>query len=65
VKIQVRKALEESVKKDSSLGYTYVMTGIFSDFMIESNVLGISENKKTARFIGDPNVLLTATHTEE
>lgn len=64
-KIEVRKWLEERCSKDSSLGYTYVMNGIISNFMIQRNVLGLSEDKKTAKFLGDPNALLTATHTDE
>jgi len=64
-KLQVRKALEERASKDNSLGYTYVMTGIFSDFMVENNILGLSEDKRTATFLGDPDSLLTSTHTDE
>ena len=62
---QVRKALEERVSKDDSLGYTYVMTGIFSDVMVAGNILGLSEDKKTAKFLGEPDALLTSTHPDE
>ncbi|KAK9357648.1 hypothetical protein V1504DRAFT_436546 [Lipomyces starkeyi] len=49
-KIAARKHLAKRVKEDPSLGYTYVMTGLFSDFMIQFNTIFLSEDKKSANF---------------
>ncbi|KAF9552292.1 NAD(P)-binding protein [Agrocybe pediades] len=66
-KIEARKQLEERARKDQSIGYTYVITGMFSDFILRPhvNVLGLSEDRRSAKFLGAPDAVLTTTHTED
>lgn len=63
-KLRVRAHIESLVEKNPSLGYTYVLNGIFADLLLEKNILGLSSHRKTAEFIGLPETLVTTTHSE-
>lgn len=41
------------------------MTGIFSDFFIEKNVIGLSPDKKSATYTGAPENRLSTTHSDD
>jgi len=41
------------------------MNGLFSEFMLDYNILGLSKDKKSAQFLGTSDALLTTTPTEE
>ncbi|CAG8956480.1 hypothetical protein HYFRA_00003866 [Hymenoscyphus fraxineus] len=70
-KVATRRHLEKRIQEDPELGYTYVMVrepflvsskvGLFSEYFFEYNILGLSEDKKSATFIGDPEARLTTT----
>ncbi|KDR76012.1 hypothetical protein GALMADRAFT_139768 [Galerina marginata CBS 339.88] len=64
-KVKVRNYLEEKVRNDPTKGYTYIMTSLFSDFMIQYNILFLSEDKKSANFLGKPDALLTTTYSDD
>ncbi|CAG8978251.1 hypothetical protein HYALB_00009148 [Hymenoscyphus albidus] len=64
-KVATRRHLEKSIQEDPELGYTYVMVGLFSEYFFEYNILGLSEDKKSATFIGDPEARLTTTLSTE
>ncbi|KAF2166486.1 hypothetical protein M409DRAFT_23124 [Zasmidium cellare ATCC 36951] len=63
-KLRVRAYIESLVEKDASLGYTYVLNGIFADLLLQKNILSVSEDKKSAEFIGLPETLVTTTHSD-
>lgn len=42
-----------------------VKVGLFSEYFFEYNILGLSEDRKSASFIGDPKVKLTTTLSTE
>jgi hypothetical protein len=60
-KIAARKHVEARAAADSSLGYTYAMTGLFTDFMLAANILFLSDDKKSANLSGAPENKLTTT----
>jgi len=64
-KLKVRKHLEEKVSKDPSKGYTYILVGMFSDFTLNYNILFLSDDKKSASFLGEPDAKLTTTHSDD
>ncbi|KDR76013.1 hypothetical protein GALMADRAFT_279302 [Galerina marginata CBS 339.88] len=64
-KLKVRKHLEDKVSKDASKGYTYIMVGMFSDFMLQYNILFLSDDKKSASFLGDPEAKLSTTQSDD
>ena len=64
-KIKVRKHLETRAAADPTLGYTYAMCGMFSDFILAYNVLGLDPERKTANFTGAPETKITTTHGNE
>lgn len=64
-KLAVRAHLQTRVQKDPSLGYTYVMTGILSDLLLDSNMLGLSEDKTSAKYLGSPDARVSTTHSDE
>ena len=64
-KLKVRKHLEEKVSKDASKGYTYILVGMFSDVILGYNILGLSDDKKSAAFLGEPDAKVTSTHSDE
>ncbi|KAF4614016.1 hypothetical protein D9613_007432 [Agrocybe pediades] len=64
-KIEVRKHLQEKADQDASIGYTFLMTGIFGEWLTTFNALGLSEDKSTAQFYGEPNALVTMTDDDD
>lgn len=64
-KLNVRKHLENVVSQDPSRGFTYIMVGMWSNWMLDFNIFGLSDDKKSASFVGAPNTVLTTTHAEE
>ncbi|KAH8656582.1 hypothetical protein BGZ60DRAFT_417284 [Tricladium varicosporioides] len=60
-KIATRKYLEEKVRKDEKLGYTYILVGLFNEVFLAYNVLGLSEDRQSATFIGTPDAMVSAT----
>ena len=64
-RISVRSHLEARIRADDRLGYTYVMTGIKGDLLLEDNLLGLSKDKKFAHHLGEPDVKVSATHSDE
>lgn len=41
------------------------MTGIFSDFFIKKNIIGLSADKRNATYTGAPNNKLSTTHSSD
>ncbi len=64
-KISVRKYIEARAQADSSLGYTYLMTGVQANLLLESNFLGLSEDKESATHLGYADAKVSVTHTDE
>jgi hypothetical protein len=64
-KLAVRAHLEGRAQKDASLGYTYVMTGVLSDLLLESNMLGLSKDRTSATYFGSPDARVSTTHSAE
>ncbi|EXJ66198.1 uncharacterized protein A1O5_10814 [Cladophialophora psammophila CBS 110553] len=64
-KLALRKHIEARVQADTSLGFTYVMTGALSDFLLESNVLGLNEDKRSAIYFGSPDARVSTTHSDD
>lgn len=64
-KLAARRHVEKRAAEDPSLGYTLIMTGIFSDFFIETNTLGLSSDKRSATFTGSPDNRLSTTHSDD
>lgn len=64
-KIAVRKRLESHAQTHPSLGYTYVMTGISSDLLLDSNMLGLDDDRSSAAFLGSPDARVSTTHLDE
>ncbi|KAG9235198.1 hypothetical protein BJ875DRAFT_529749 [Amylocarpus encephaloides] len=64
-KIAARKHLESRVEEEPSLGYTLIMVGLFSDYFLLYNILGLSEDRKSANFIGDPESVLSTTASDD
>ncbi|KAF8910548.1 hypothetical protein CPB84DRAFT_1821384 [Gymnopilus junonius] len=64
-KLKVRKHLEEKVSKDATKGYTYILVGIFSDILLAYNMLGLSDDKKSASFLGQPDEPITTTNSDD
>ncbi|KAH6665717.1 hypothetical protein B0J14DRAFT_660416 [Halenospora varia] len=60
-KIATRKYLEEKVKEDERLGYTYILVGLFNEIFLAYNVLGLSGDRKSTTFIGSPDAMVSAT----
>ena len=61
----VRKQLEIRTQHDDRLGYTYFMTGIQGQFVLEANLLGLSKDTKSAVHLGDSDVRVSITHRDE
>jgi hypothetical protein len=64
-KISVREYLEAQALADSSLGYTYMMTGIQADLLLDANLLGLSKDKRSATYFGDSDAKVSVTHNRE
>jgi hypothetical protein len=64
-KIAARRHVEKRAAENPEFGYTLIMTGIFSDFFIENNILGLSADKRSATYTGAPENKLSTTHSED
>jgi hypothetical protein len=64
-KIAARRHVEKCASDNSTIGYTLIMTGIFSDFFIETNTLGLSADKRSAVFPGGSKNRLSTTHSSD
>ncbi|OAP61364.1 hypothetical protein AYL99_03567 [Fonsecaea erecta] len=64
-KIAVRKYIEERMQADASLGFTCLMTGALSDFLLESNILGLSEDQRSVVYLGNPDARVSVTHSDD
>ncbi|KAJ9603327.1 hypothetical protein H2200_012105 [Cladophialophora chaetospira] len=64
-KISVREHLEAYAQTDASLGYTYLITGVSADLLLEANLLSLSEQKATATHVGYPDALVSVTHSDD
>ncbi|KAH9481224.1 Isoflavone reductase-like protein IRL [Psilocybe cubensis] len=64
-KLNIRKHLEHVVSQDPSRGFTYILVGMWSNWMLDFNIFGLSDDKKSATFVGAPDTLLTTTHAED
>ncbi|KIX96718.1 uncharacterized protein Z520_07437 [Fonsecaea multimorphosa CBS 102226] len=64
-KIVTRKYIEGKMQADTSLGFTCVMTGALSDFLLESNVLGLSEDQRSVVYLGHPDARISVTHSDD
>jgi len=62
-KISTRQQVEALAGKHADVGYTYMMTGVFGDGLV--SFLGMSEDKKTAEFIGAPESVVSTTWSVE
>lgn len=64
-KIAVRKHLESRAQADVDLGYTYVMTGIFSELLLSFNILGLIKDNTSASYLGSPDAKVSTTYSDE
>jgi len=60
-KLKVRKHLEMVVKENPTVGYTYVMTGVFMEYLILQGMLGVDFKAHKASIIGTPNNTVSMT----
>lgn len=63
--VMSRLHLETQARADPSLGYTYLMTGLPADLLLEADLLGLSKNRASATCIGSPDALVSVTHQDE
>ncbi|KIW70796.1 hypothetical protein PV04_03036 [Phialophora macrospora] len=64
-KVSVRKYLEARAQADNSLGYTYMMTGVEADLLLKANLLGLSQDKKSATCLGHPDAKVSTTYSDD
>jgi hypothetical protein len=64
-RISVRKYLEARAQADNSLGYTYMVTGVQADLLLEANLLDLSKDKKSATCLGHPDAKVSTTYSDE
>lgn len=64
-KLLTRRHIEKHASEHPDFGYTLIMTGIFSDFFLEKNIIGLSADRKNAIFTGTPQTRLSTTHSTD
>lgn len=64
-KVAARAKLEELCNADPSRGYTLMLNGMFTDFVVRDNMFFLTPDRKSAYFLGDPEAPLALTHSEE
>ncbi|OQV09700.1 hypothetical protein CLAIMM_13792 [Cladophialophora immunda] len=63
--VAMRKHIEARVQTDNSLGFTCIMTGASSDLLLESNALALSDDQRSAIYLGNPTARVSVTHSDD
>jgi hypothetical protein len=63
--IAVRTHLASKIQQHPSVGYTYLMAGIWADILVAFNLLGLDAEKRHATVYGDPRAKISLTARSE
>lgn len=64
-KREVRSHLDEAVAKNSNFGYTLLVIGMITEFVVVTPLFGVDKEKKAVDFVGNESSKITFTSFPE